>query len=148
MKSFIQRQLCNKSNFTGLPHYLCGSSSSLHEIYDSLATRGPTADVSLEQPSPQYILAHSGNVTAILGKGAILNCRVQGVANRTVRTARLQSLRYWICTKKCHTIRLRKYDISTFQVSWIRHKTTHLLAAGRYWQNIKECCRSNFEHFF
>ena len=28
--------------------------------------------------------APSGNVTAILGKGALLNCRVRGIGNRTV----------------------------------------------------------------
>ena len=44
-------------------------------------------------------MAHSGNVTAILGKTGLLNCRVEGVGNRTV--------------------------------SWIRHKDTHLLTAGR-----------------
>ena len=27
---------------------------------------------------------HSGNVTAVLGKSAILNCRVEAVGNRTV----------------------------------------------------------------
>ena len=27
---------------------------------------------------------HSGNVTAVLGRSAILNCRVEAVGNRTV----------------------------------------------------------------
>ena len=45
-----------------------------------------------------------GNVTAILGKGALLNCRVRGIGNRTVLN----------------------------NVSWIRHKDSHLLTVGRY----------------
>ena len=53
-----------------------------------------------QQPEPVFDPQHSADVTAILGKTALLNCRVSGVANRTV--------------------------------SWIRHKDTHLLTAGRY----------------
>ena len=34
---------------------------------------------------PEFILADSGNVTAILGKTASLTCRVRAVGNRTVR---------------------------------------------------------------
>ena len=34
--------------------------------------------------APEFIEAQSGNVTAILGKKAILNCRVSGVGNKTV----------------------------------------------------------------
>ena len=106
--------------FAGLPSLLASHRSSpLSGIYDSLATGGLSADVSLEQPSPQYVLAHSGNVTAILGKGAILNCRVQGVANRTV-SANISFVRFE-----------EMYDPSIFQVSWMRHKDTHLLTAGR-----------------
>lgn len=78
----------------------CGSSLELHQIYDSPATPSSVSEFSVPQPEPQYVAAHSGNVTAILGKNAILNCRVQAVGNRTV--------------------------------SWIRHKDTHLLTAGRY----------------
>ena len=35
-----------------------------------------------KQPQPVFVAQHSGNVTAILGKTAILNCRVNNVANR------------------------------------------------------------------
>jgi len=73
------------------------------KIYDSVTVRS-TSGIGVssgdQQPEPHFVRAHSGNVTAILGKTAILNCRVTGVANRTV--------------------------------SWIRHKDTHLLTAGRY----------------
>ena len=78
---------------------LCGSSFELNQIYDSPQTKSPLKDFPETQPTPEYIHAHSGNVTAILGKTAILNCRVKGVGNKTV--------------------------------SWIRHKDTHPLTAGR-----------------
>lgn len=84
----------------GMTPSLCGSSFEHQKLYDSPMTLAPVSEFSLPQPQPQYVAAHSGNVTAILGKNAILNCRVQGVGNRTV--------------------------------SWIRHKDTHLLTAGRY----------------
>jgi len=84
----------------GLAPSLSGGSLELHQIYDSPATPSPSSEFSLPQPAPKYVFAHSGNVTAVLAKNAILNCRVQGVGNRTV--------------------------------SWIRHKDTHLLTAGRY----------------
>ena len=34
----------------------------------------------------QVELRHSGNVTAVLERGALLNCRVRGIGNRTVRS--------------------------------------------------------------
>jgi len=79
----------------------CGGSFQIKNIYD------PNTD--LEDPEvlgtqrvarPEFVVRDSGNVSAILGKSATLNCRVRAVGNRTV--------------------------------SWIRHKDTHLLTAGRY----------------
>jgi len=84
----------------GVVPHLCGGSLELHQIYDSPVTPSPSAQFSLPQPQPRYVSQHSGNVTAVLGRSAILNCRVEAVGNRTV--------------------------------SWIRHKDTHLLTAGRY----------------
>jgi len=86
--------------FYGSWPHLCGGSLELNQIYDSPQTKNPLKDLSESHPTPKYISADSGNVTAILGKTAILNCRVKGVGNKTV--------------------------------SWIRHKDTHLLTAGRY----------------
>ena len=87
------------SLFAGSWPHLCGGSLELSHIYDSPQTKNPLKELSEPQPTPEYISADSGNVTAILGKTAILNCRVKGVGNKTV--------------------------------SWIRHKDTHLLTAGR-----------------
>jgi len=72
------------------------------KIYDSvtIGTLSDSVSGSDGLPEPHFVTVHSGNVTAILGKTAILNCRVTGIGNRTV--------------------------------SWIRHKDTHLLTAGRY----------------
>jgi len=82
-----------------LPTY-CGGSFGINDIYDSPKIPGESSPFSLPQPKAVFVDNESGNVTAILGKGAILNCRVRGIGNRTV--------------------------------SWIRHKDTHLLTAGRY----------------
>jgi len=82
----------------GLVPRQCGAGLELHQIYDTPQTSSP--DQAATQPSPEFVMGHSGNVTAILGKTGLLNCRVEGVGNRTV--------------------------------SWIRHKDTHLLTAGRY----------------
>ena len=85
--------------FPGNWPHLCGGSLELNQIYDSPQTKNPMKELSEPHPTPEYIKADSRNVTAILGKTAILNCRVKGVGNKTV--------------------------------SWIRHKDTHLLTAGR-----------------
>lgn len=83
----------------GLP-FLSGGSFELNQIYDSPPTKTPMSDFQLPQPIPQLVHEHSGNVTAVLGKAALLNCRVRGIGNKTV--------------------------------SWMRHRDTHLLTAGRY----------------
>ena len=72
-----------------------GSSSSgggLAEIYDSpvllraAAGGDPLTDGGPAPPYPEFLHQHSGNVTAALGKTALLNCRVRNVGNKTVRT--------------------------------------------------------------
>ena len=40
-------------------------------------------DSSGQQPYPEFDVKHSGNVTAALGKTALLNCRVRNVGNKT-----------------------------------------------------------------
>ena len=42
------------------------------------------SDFQLPQPIPQLVHEHSQNVTAVLGKAALLNCRVRGIGNKTV----------------------------------------------------------------
>jgi len=83
----------------GLP-FLSGGSFELAQIYDSPPTKSPPSDFALPQPIPKLVQDQSRNVTAILGKAALLNCRVRGIGNKTV--------------------------------SWMRHRDTHLLTAGRY----------------
>jgi len=78
----------------------CGGAFGIGDIYDSPRSDGNDSPFSPPQPTATFVDQESGNVTAILGKGALLNCRVRGIGNRTV--------------------------------SWIRHKDTHLLTAGRY----------------
>ena len=45
-------------------------------------------------PAPYFDLNHSSNVTAVLGKTALLNCRVKNIGNRTVSSA-------WALIKHC-----------------------------------------------
>jgi hypothetical protein len=64
----------------------------LAEIYDSpVLLRAATAGDQLGEarsgpapPYPEFLPQHSGNVTAALGKTALLNCRVRNVGNKTV----------------------------------------------------------------
>ena len=37
-----------------------------------------------KQLTPYFDLNHSGNVTAVLGKTALMNCRVKNIGNKTV----------------------------------------------------------------
>lgn len=41
-------------------------------------------DLGLTQRGPRFDIAHSKNVTALVGKTAQLNCRVHELGNRTV----------------------------------------------------------------
>ena len=51
-------------------------------------TLGSSSSMETEkegQPSsPYFDLNHSGDVTAVLGKTALLNCRVKNIGNKTV----------------------------------------------------------------
>ena len=46
--------------------------------------RAATQKAAEEGGSPYFDLNHSGNVTAVLGKTALLNCRVKNIGNKTV----------------------------------------------------------------
>ena len=58
-----------------------GGSFDLDQIYDSPKTKNPSKDFS---KTPAFIHAHSGNVTATVGKTAFLKCRVRGIDNEAV----------------------------------------------------------------
>ena len=45
---------------------------------------GSSATETEETSSPYFDLNHSGDVTAVLGKTALLNCRVKNIGNKTV----------------------------------------------------------------
>ena len=68
----------------GIIPLLGDSKLNLNQIYDSPATNLPMSDFALPQPIAQVDLKHSANVTAVVERGAILNCRVRGIGNRTV----------------------------------------------------------------
>ena len=75
------------------PSLVCRESPKLDQIYDRVSHTQPGARLEDRitpdrQPVPVFDAAQSGDVTAILGKTAILNCRVGGVGSRTVSWVR------------------------------------------------------------
>jgi hypothetical protein len=61
----------------------------LNKLYDTKPTphqTHPEEPVFLEAdlPTPYFDLNYSGNSIAVLGKTAILNCRVKNIGNKTV----------------------------------------------------------------
>jgi len=72
-----------------VPLVSSGGSFQMKNIYDSPSSSDPSHPYqsggrSEYYSQPEFILADSGNVTAILGKTASLTCRVRAVGNRTV----------------------------------------------------------------
>ncbi|XP_076656017.1 zwei Ig domain protein zig-8 [Halictus rubicundus] len=65
---------------------------------------GNSLDDSSIRSGPYFDLSTSNNVTALVGKTTFLPCRVKNLGNKTM----------------------------TLQVSWIRHRDTHLLTVGTY----------------
>ena len=65
----------------------CGGSFQIKNIYDQSSGPDDLDDLGyqLRSQKPEFVLRDSGNVSAILGKPATLNCRVRNVGNRTVR---------------------------------------------------------------
>lgn len=65
----------------------------LNQLYDTRPTlasqyqrhSGDSIFLEGDLPAPYFDLNSSGNVTAVLGKTALLNCRVKNIGNRTVR---------------------------------------------------------------
>ena len=69
-------------------HHLASQPALKSQIPDSSIEGGGGAggvDQKEEQASsPYFDLNHSGDVTAVLGKTALLNCRVKNIGNKTV----------------------------------------------------------------
>ena len=72
----------------------CGGSFQIKNIYDQSSGPDDLDDLGhqLRSQRPEFVLRDSGNVSAILGKRATLNCRVRNVGNRTVRMMRMEEL--------------------------------------------------------
>ena len=60
-------------------------SSDQQNLDKSSAAKAVTTKKTDDQ-IPYFDLNHSGNVTAVLGKTALLNCRVKNIGNKTVRS--------------------------------------------------------------
>jgi len=92
----------------------------LEQIYDKPRTSDPITDIRDKEGSgPEFIRAQSGNVTAILGKPAILNCRVAGVGNKTVS---------WIRHQDTHLLTAGRYTYTSDQ----RFRAIHKLMSQDY----------------
>ena len=67
----------------------------LNQLYDTRPTlashyqshSGDSIFMDGDLPAPYFDLNFSGNVTAVLGKTALLNCRVKNIGNRTVSSS-------------------------------------------------------------
>ncbi|XP_042231990.1 uncharacterized protein LOC121872926 isoform X1 [Homarus americanus] len=75
---------------------------------------------------PFFDVEESSNVTALLGKTAILNCRVKNIGNRTDLPDTVIS-----GSKSLSSYGDLDYHLQQ-QVSWIRHRDIHLLTVGRF----------------
>jgi len=108
-----------------LPHQgLTGEGKlNLHQIYDSPAKNMPVSDFALPQPVPQVELRHSGNVTAVLERGALLNCRVRGIGNRTVS---------WIRHRDTHLLTVGRYTYTNDE----RFRAIHKVKSEDYMLQI------------
>ena len=54
------------------------------------AAMSTSADEAGGAGDPYFDLAYSGNVTAVLGKTALMNCRVKNIGNKTVSLKKLE----------------------------------------------------------
>jgi len=96
---------------------------SIHQIYDSPASNLPSSDFALPQPVPRVDLTNSRNVTAVLERGALLNCRVRGIGNRTVS---------WIRHRDTHLLTVGRYTYTNDE----RFRAIHKVKSEDYMLQI------------
>jgi len=109
--------------FVGSLPFLGEGKLNLHQIYDSPATNLPESDFALPQPIPKVDLSESKNVTAVLEQGAILNCRVRGIGNRTVS---------WIRHRDTHLLTVGRYTYTNDE----RFRAIHKVKSEDYMLQI------------
>jgi len=98
----------------------------LSDIYDAPVHRKGVSALAdhAHQPFPEFVLKHSGNVTAALGKTALLNCRVSNVGNKTVS---------WIRPKETLLLAIGRYTYT----SDYRFKALHKVMSEDYLLQIR-----------
>ena len=67
-----------------------------------------TSEDENNSAAPYFDLNHSGNVTAVLGKTALLNCRVKNIGNKTVRRDTCVEINYIPIFKISNLVFLRR----------------------------------------
>jgi len=111
----------------GVPGLLGVGSGGLADIYDSPVSRigvPPLMDLQETSPFPEFVTSHSSNVTAALGKTALLNCRVRNVGNKTVS---------WIRHRDILLLAIGRYTYT----SDYRFKAIHKLMSEDYLLQIR-----------
>lgn len=102
------------SIFLVFPVLTSGGSFQIKNIYDTTDSdtdHGSWHSSSLDQP--QFVYQDSGNVSAILGKSATLNCRVRAVGNRTVS---------WLRHADTHLLTAGRYTYTSDERFRAKHK--------------------------
>jgi len=99
----------------------CGGSFQIKNIYDQSSGPDDLDDLGyqLRSQRPEFVLRDSGNVSAILGKPATLNCRVRNVGNRTVS---------WIRHQDTHLLTAGRYTYTSDE----RFRAVHKVLSEDY----------------
>ncbi|XP_066948300.1 lachesin-like [Macrobrachium rosenbergii] len=99
--------LCSNINATGESY----ADEGLQENRVTVGERGSTAlgfvdDPNFDPEKPYFDYEQSANVTALLGKTAILNCRVKNIGNKTVS---------WIRHRDIHLLTVGRFTYTSDQ---------------------------------
>lgn len=131
--------LAASNQVTGYKHRDASIQADLSKLYDTRPTsasslvqsqirdqqRSPLKkSESGPQAAPYFDLNHSGNVTAVLGKTALLNCRVKNIGNKTVS---------WLRHDDTHLLTIGRLTYT----SDLRFKAIHKMYSEDYLLQIK-----------
>ena len=124
--------LCIKLNFFSL----LLTEEDLTKLYDTRPTSGSLNSdayaraMGLGLAGPYFDLNYSGNVKGVLGKTAMLNCRVKNIGNKTVS---------WLRHQDTHLLTIGRLTYT----SDMRFKAIHKLYSEDYMLQIKPAKQSD-----
>ena len=123
--------LCIKLSF-----FLLLTEEDLTKLYDTRPTSGSLNSdayaraMGLGLAGPYFDLNYSGNVNGVLGKTAMLNCRVKNIGNKTVS---------WLRHQDTHLLTIGRLTYT----SDMRFKAIHKLYSEDYMLQIKPAKQSD-----